>query len=142
MIRLYHNHRCSKSRDALALLEQHGEPFEVINYLDSPPTVAELKCLLAMLGISARQLLRSTEEAYKQLALDDLSLDEDTLMLDGGHDGEPQAHRKTDHCRQRQGGYRPASGSGVFDSAVALKANLSKKAAQGRPFLFATSSLF
>jgi arsenate reductase (glutaredoxin) len=47
VIRIYHNSRCSKSRSALALLEQHGKPFEVINYLETPPSAAELKTLLS-----------------------------------------------------------------------------------------------
>lgn len=80
MIRIYHNSRCSKSRSALSLLEQHGKPFEVINYLETPPTAGELKTLLSQLGITARQLLRSGEEIYKTLHLDDPSLDETALI--------------------------------------------------------------
>jgi arsenate reductase len=80
MIRIYHNKRCSKSRGALALLEEHGQPFEVINYLETPPSAAELKLLLSRLGITARQLLRTSEDAYRQLGLDDLSLDNETLI--------------------------------------------------------------
>jgi len=80
MIRIYHNSRCSKSRHALALLEQHGKPFEVINYLDTPPKAQELKTLLSQLGIAARQLLRSGEELYKELHLDDASLDDEALI--------------------------------------------------------------
>jgi arsenate reductase (glutaredoxin) len=81
VIRIYHNSRCSKSRSALALLEQHGKPFEVINYLETPPSAVELKTLLAQLGITARQLLRSDEDVYKELHLDDASLDE-TVLID------------------------------------------------------------
>jgi arsenate reductase (glutaredoxin) len=80
VIRIYHNSRCSKSRSALALLEQHGKPFEVINYLETPPSAAELKTLLSQLGITARQLLRSGEDVYKALHLDDVSLDEAALI--------------------------------------------------------------
>lgn len=80
MIRIYHNSRCSKSRGALALLEQHGQPFEVVNYLDTPPSASELKTLLAQLGLSARQLLRTGEDEYRQLGLDDSSLDEAKLI--------------------------------------------------------------
>ncbi|GLQ98725.1 arsenate reductase (glutaredoxin) [Dyella mobilis] len=80
MIRIYHNQRCSKSRSALALLEQHGKPFEVINYLETPPSAAELRTLLTQLGITARQLLRSSEDAYATLHLDDASLDDDALI--------------------------------------------------------------
>ncbi|GGA04200.1 arsenate reductase (glutaredoxin) [Dyella caseinilytica] len=81
MIRIYHNSRCSKSRSALALLEQHGKPFEVINYLETPPSAVELKTLLWQLGITARQLLRSGEDIYKALHLDDSSLD-DAMLID------------------------------------------------------------
>jgi arsenate reductase (glutaredoxin) len=80
MIRIYHNSRCSKSRSALALLEQHGKPFEVIHYLETPPNAAELKTLLSQLGITARQLLRTGEDVYEQLRLDDASLDEVALI--------------------------------------------------------------
>ncbi|GLQ90929.1 arsenate reductase (glutaredoxin) [Dyella flagellata] len=80
MIRIYHNNRCSKSRGALALLEQHGKPFEVINYLETPPSAAELKALAAQLGITARQLLRTGEDEYRELGLDDSSLDEVALI--------------------------------------------------------------
>ena len=80
MIRIYHNNRCSKSRSALALLEQQGKPFEVIHYLETPPTVVELKTLLSQLDITARQLLRTGEDEYRELRLDDPSLDEQTLI--------------------------------------------------------------
>lgn len=80
MIRIYHNSRCSKSRSALMLLEQHGKPFEVVNYLETPPDADELKTLLSQLGITARQLLRSGEDAYKELHLDDPSQDEAALI--------------------------------------------------------------
>ena len=80
MIRIYHNSRCSKSRSALALLEQHGKPFEIVHYLETPPTPAELKMLLSLLGIGARQLLRSGEDVYAELKLDNASLDDDALI--------------------------------------------------------------
>lgn len=80
MIRIYHNNRCSKSRATLALLEQRGEPVEVINYLDTPPSSTELKTLLTQLGMSARELLRTGEDDYKLLGLADPSLDESTLI--------------------------------------------------------------
>jgi arsenate reductase len=80
VIRIYHNSRCSKSRGALALLEQQGQPFEVVNYLETPPSANELKTLLAQLGLTARQLLRTGEDEYRQLGLDDPSLDEAALI--------------------------------------------------------------
>ena len=78
MIRIYHNSRCSKSRATLALLK--GRDVEVSNYLDTPPDAAELRHLLALLGIPARQLLRSSEAAYKELGLADPALGDDALI--------------------------------------------------------------
>ncbi|GLQ94866.1 arsenate reductase (glutaredoxin) [Dyella acidisoli] len=80
MIRIYHNSRCSKSRSALALVEQTGKPFEVVHYLETPPTATELKTLLSQLGITARQLLRAGEDEYRELGLDDSSLSEEALI--------------------------------------------------------------
>lgn len=80
MIRIYHNTRCSKSRATLALLEQRGEPVEVIHYLDTPPNTAELTVLLQQLGIDARKLLRTGEAEYQALGLADLALDDSVLI--------------------------------------------------------------
>jgi arsenate reductase len=80
MITLYHNPRCSKSRDALALLREHGHEPEVILYLETPPTSKTLKTLLVNLGISARELLRKGEDAYKSLNLADETLSEAALI--------------------------------------------------------------
>jgi arsenate reductase len=80
MSTLYHNPRCSKSREALALLEVNGCKPEVILYLENPPTAKQLKALLAQLDISAQQLLRKTEGIYKELNLDDEKLSEAALI--------------------------------------------------------------
>lgn len=80
MLRIYHNHRCSKSRAALALLQQHGVEVEVIHYLDTPPSAAELTELLRQLGLRPRDLLRHGEAEYKSLGLDDPSLGDDALI--------------------------------------------------------------
>lgn len=77
---LYHNPRCSKSREALALLQAQGCEPEIVLYLDTPPNAKQLKALLAQLGISARQLLRKTEDAYKELNLADETLSEAALI--------------------------------------------------------------
>jgi arsenate reductase (glutaredoxin) len=77
---LYHNPRCSKSREALALLHAKGCDPEVILYLDTPPTAKQLKELLATLGIRARQLIRKTEDAYKELNLADKKHSEAALI--------------------------------------------------------------
>ncbi|BAV97518.1 arsenate reductase (glutaredoxin) [Lysobacter enzymogenes] len=78
--RLYHNPRCSKSRGALELLRERGIEPEVIAYLETPPDAIELRELLGLLGVGAGELLRSGEDEYKQLGLDDASLDEDALI--------------------------------------------------------------
>ncbi len=80
MLRIYHNNRCSKSRAALALLEQHGAEVEVIDYLDTPPSAAELAVLLQQLGMRARELLRHGEAEYQSLGLADPALDDDALI--------------------------------------------------------------
>jgi arsenate reductase len=80
MIRIYHNNRCSKSRATLALLQEHADEVEVINYLDTPPDTTELTGLLKQLGMTARQLLRTGEAEYAELGLDSPSLDDHALI--------------------------------------------------------------
>jgi arsenate reductase (glutaredoxin) len=70
-VTIYHNPRCSKSRQALALIEQRGIKPKVIEYLATPPAEAELKRLLKLLGMAPRDLLRQKEAEYKQAKLDD-----------------------------------------------------------------------
>lgn len=77
---LYHNPRCSKSRGALELLEQRGLAPTVVRYLETPLDAAQLRSLLAKLGLSARQLLRIGEDEYKTLNLADPSLSEEQLV--------------------------------------------------------------
>lgn len=78
--RIYHNARCSKSRATLALLQEHGCACEVINYLETPPIVAELTQLLDQLGITPRELIRSNEPDYRELGLDEPTLGDDALV--------------------------------------------------------------
>jgi arsenate reductase len=80
MVRIYHNNRCSKSRATLALLEEHGSEVEVVNYLDTPPSAAELTQLLKQLGMTARELLRTGEAEYQSLGLDNPALDDAALI--------------------------------------------------------------
>ena len=77
---IYHNPRCSKSRQTLQLIEEAGVSPEIVLYLDTPPSADELKAVLAKLGISARQLLRKGEDAYKENNLADDSLSEADLI--------------------------------------------------------------
>ncbi|MBS0909074.1 arsenate reductase (glutaredoxin) [Tatumella sp. JGM118] len=80
-IQIYHNPRCSKSRETLSLLQQHGIDPEIILYLESPPSPATLKQLLVAAGFSdPRQLMRRNEEIYKTLGLADNTLTEDELL--------------------------------------------------------------
>jgi arsenate reductase (glutaredoxin) len=80
-VTIYHNPRCSKSRETLTLLKEHGVEPEVVLYLDTPPSVATLQTLLKMLGMSsARELMRQKEDLYKELSLADSALSEDALL--------------------------------------------------------------
>ncbi|VEI67090.1 arsenate reductase (glutaredoxin) [Serratia rubidaea] len=80
-VTIYHNPRCSKSRETLALLEQHGVQPEVVLYLDTPPSVEQLTTLLQQLGFSsARDLMRKKEDLYKTLNLADDGLSEQQLL--------------------------------------------------------------
>jgi arsenate reductase len=80
-IKIYHNPRCSKSRQTLSILEENGVKPEVILYLEDTPDVKTISSLLTKLGISARELLRKGEDAYKELNLKDPSLD-DTFLIE------------------------------------------------------------
>ena len=69
-VKIWHNPRCSKSRNSLALLEERGVEAEVIKYLDEVPTKEEIKEIVSMLGMnSARELMRTKEAVYKELNL-------------------------------------------------------------------------
>lgn len=74
---LWHNARCSKSRQAKALLEDEGVDHEVREYLKEPPTRGELEALLAALDIDdVREVVRTGEDAYAQLGLAEADSDE------------------------------------------------------------------
>ena len=77
---IYHNPRCSKSRQTLQLLEERGIQPTVVKYLETPPDEATLKALLDMLGLEPRQLMRQKETEYKELGLDNPGLDHDALI--------------------------------------------------------------
>ncbi|RUO44324.1 arsenate reductase (glutaredoxin) [Aliidiomarina taiwanensis] len=66
---MYHNPRCSKSRQTLALLQEQGIEPTIVEYLKTPPSSEELSQVLAALGISAREIIRTGEEEYKTLNL-------------------------------------------------------------------------
>ncbi len=79
-ITIYHNPRCSKSRQTLALLKEQEVPYNEIRYLDDPPDPQTLRDLVKKLGIPARELLRSNEKEYRELGLADPSVDEQQLL--------------------------------------------------------------
>ena len=77
-VTIYHNPRCNTSRKTLALLEKQGVKPEVVEYLKTPPNAADLKQLLAKLGLSPRQLLRKKEA--KEAGLDTPNLSDAQLI--------------------------------------------------------------
>ncbi|WP_193161136.1 arsenate reductase (glutaredoxin) [Microbulbifer hainanensis] len=77
---IYHNPRCSKSRQTLQLLQDNGIEPEVVLYLETPPSSKSLGELLQKLGIGARDLLRTGEDAYKELELKDPGLSDAQLI--------------------------------------------------------------
>ncbi|CAL2084665.1 Arsenate reductase [Tenacibaculum sp. 190524A02b] len=66
MIKIYHNNRCSKSRNGLQILEESGKEFEVIKYLDNVPSEEELNAIVKLLGISPIELVRKNEKVWKE----------------------------------------------------------------------------
>jgi len=79
-VTIYHNPRCSKSRQALALLEEQGADIETVEYLRTPPDHATVRSLANRLGVDVRELLRTGETEYAELGLGDPSLDETRLI--------------------------------------------------------------
>jgi arsenate reductase len=77
---IYHNPRCTKSRQALALLESRGIRPTVVEYLKTPPSKTKLKEILKLLGMEPRELMRRKEAEYKELGLDDPKLSRDDLV--------------------------------------------------------------
>ncbi|TXZ06567.1 arsenate reductase (glutaredoxin) [Vibrio mimicus] len=78
---IYHNPKCSKSRETLALLESQGIAPQVIKYLEESPSVEELKRLYLQLGLSdVRAMMRSKDDLYKELNLGDSQLSNDDLF--------------------------------------------------------------
>ena len=79
-VKIYHNPRCSKSRQTLQLLQEQGVEFEVIEYLKTPPTAEELDEILRKLDMQPRDLMRKNEAEYKETGMDDESLDRQALI--------------------------------------------------------------
>ena len=66
---IYHNPRCTKSRQTLKILDQHDLETEIVLYLDNPPSAEEIASILNKLELSPRDILRKGEDAYKELNL-------------------------------------------------------------------------
>ena len=79
-VTLYHNPRCTKSRQTLALLRERGVEPEIVEYLKAPPDAETLRALLTKLGCAPRALMRRKEAAYRERGLDDPALDDDALV--------------------------------------------------------------
>ena len=77
---IYHNPRCSKSRQALSLLHSKNINTDIVEYLKNPPAVSELKDILLKLGYKPRQLLRKNEQIYKDLDLGSDGKTDDDLV--------------------------------------------------------------
>ena len=80
MVTIYHNPRCSKSRETLALIKSQGIEPEVILYLNTPPNASTINELLEKLNMTARDIIRTGEAAYKANNLKDPSLSEQILI--------------------------------------------------------------
>jgi arsenate reductase len=79
-VTIYHNPRCSKSRQTLALIEEKGIQPKVVHYLETPPSIAELKRVLEKLGLKPRDILRKGEARFAELGLKDQGVTDDALL--------------------------------------------------------------
>jgi len=79
-ITIYHNPRCSKSRQALALLQENSVEPQIVEYLKTPPDAATLEKLLDMLGLEPRELMRTKEKEYRENELANPDLSRDALI--------------------------------------------------------------
>jgi arsenate reductase (glutaredoxin) len=79
-VTIYHNPKCTKSRETLALLESRGIEPTVIEYLQTPPTKTELDRILKLLNLEPRALMRQQEPEYRELKLDNPALTREQLL--------------------------------------------------------------
>jgi len=79
-VKIYHNPRCSKSRQTLQLIEAQGITPDIIEYLKTPPTATELDSILTLLNIEPRALMRTKETEYKATGMDNPDLDRAALI--------------------------------------------------------------
>lgn len=85
MTEIWHNPRCSKSRQTLALLEERGEALTVRRYLDDAPNDAELRAALAALGVAPIAIMRTGENVFKELGLSADTPDDDLIAAMVAH---------------------------------------------------------
>jgi arsenate reductase len=79
-VKIFHNPRCSKSRQTLQLLQEQGVEPEIIEYLKTPPSAEELDDILQKLAIEPRELMRKKEAEYKATGMNDETLDREALI--------------------------------------------------------------
>ena len=77
---IYHNPRCSKSREALEILSSKTKDFKIIKYLDDGIDIIELKSILDLNNISKDEIIRTNENSYKELKLTKKDLSKDTII--------------------------------------------------------------
>ena len=116
---IYHNPRCSKSRETLQIIEDNQVDAEVVRYLDEPPDAEELQRIISLLGIPARELAAHYGEAglRRTADLDDDSLGDDDIIR--GHLRQyPIAAAAADRGARRACGHRPAAGQGTGNHCI------------------------
>lgn len=79
-VTIYHNPRCTKSRETLALLKERGIEPRIIEYLNAPPSPLELKGILKKLGLKPHDIIRDNEPRYAELGLKDRQVSDDELL--------------------------------------------------------------
>jgi arsenate reductase (glutaredoxin) len=79
-VTIYHNPRCSKSRATLHLIEARGLKPNIVEYLKSPPSAADLKAILKKLALKPNDIVRKGEPLYAELGLKDRQLDDEALI--------------------------------------------------------------
>ncbi|WNC70718.1 arsenate reductase (glutaredoxin) [Thalassotalea psychrophila] len=80
MLTIYHNPRCSKSRQTLALIEETNTDVEIVEYLKNPPSIETLANILGLLAVEPRAMMRTKEDEYKQQNLSDKNISNDELL--------------------------------------------------------------
>ena len=80
MVQIWHNPRCSKSRASLELVEDSKQDMQIYKYLDESPSINDIKDILTKLGMSAKELMRTGEDIYKDLNIKDI--DDETRLVE------------------------------------------------------------